>query len=192
MPTNLEISEVATGLEKFSFHSNPKEIECQRMSNYHTVALISHTSKFSSVAQSCPTLCHPMDCSMPGLPVHHQLLEFTQTHVHWVGDAIQSSYPLWSPSLPALNLSQHRFLLQWVDSFFFSPIFFIVFCVRWPKYWSFSISPSKEYSGLISFRIDWLGQLSLAMARFLTYRNHEIIMCSFNVLSCGNLLYNNR
>ena len=120
------------------------------------------------------------------------LPEIAHTHAHWVGDAIQSSYPLWSPSLPALNLSQHRFLLQWVDSFFFSPIFFIVFCVRWPKYWSFSISPSKEYSGLISFRIDWLGQLSLAMARFLTYRNHEIIMCSFNVLSCGNLLYNNR
>ena len=60
--------------------------------------------QFSSVAQSCPTLCDPMDCSTPGLPVHHQLLEFTQTHVHWVSDAIQPSHPLSSPSPPALSL----------------------------------------------------------------------------------------
>ena len=63
---------------------------------------------FSSVAQLCPTLCDPMDCSMPGLPVHHQFPEFTQTHVHRVGDAIQLSHPLSSPSLPAFNLSQHQ------------------------------------------------------------------------------------
>ena len=63
-------------------------------------------------AQSCPTLCNPMDCSTPGLPVHHQLLEFTQTHVHRVGDAIQPSHPLSSPSLPAFNLSQHQGLFQ--------------------------------------------------------------------------------
>ena len=62
--------------------------------------------QFSSVTQLCPTLCDPMNCSMPGLPVHHQLPMFTQTHVHWVGDAIQPSHPLSSPS-PALNLSQH-------------------------------------------------------------------------------------
>ena len=70
------------------------------------------------VAQSCPTLCDPMDCNMPGFPVHHQLLEFTQTHVHQVSDAIQSSYPLWSPSPPAFNLSQHLFpgLFQGVSS----------------------------------------------------------------------------
>ena len=72
--------------------------------------------KFSSVAQSCPTLCDPMNCSTPGLPVHHQLLEFTQTHVHWVGDAIQPSHPLSSPSPPALNLSQNQGLFQWVSS----------------------------------------------------------------------------
>ena len=72
--------------------------------------------QFSSVALSCPTLCNPMNCGMPGLPVHHQLPESTQTHVHWVGDAIQPSYPLSSPSLPALNLSQHQDLLQWVSS----------------------------------------------------------------------------
>ena len=72
--------------------------------------------QFSSVTQSCPTLCDPMDCSTPGLPVHHQLPEFTQTHVHWVGDAIQPSHPLSSPSPPVFNLSQHQGLFQWVDS----------------------------------------------------------------------------
>ena len=72
--------------------------------------------QFSSVAQSCPTLCDTMNRSMPGLSVHHQLPESTQTHVHWVGGAIQPSYPLSSPSLPALNLSQHQGLFQWVSS----------------------------------------------------------------------------
>ena len=74
--------------------------------------------QFSSVAQSCPTLCDPMKCSMPGLPVYHQLPEFTQTHVHWVGDAIQPSHPLSSPSLPAPNPSQHQGLFQWVNSLY--------------------------------------------------------------------------
>ena len=72
--------------------------------------------QFSPVAQSCLTLCDPMNCSTPGLPVHHQLLESTQTHVHQVGDAIQPSHPLSSPSLPALNLSQHQGLFKWVSS----------------------------------------------------------------------------
>ena len=72
--------------------------------------------QFSSVAQLCPTLCNHMDCSMPGLPVHHQLPEFTQAHVHWVGDAIQPFHPLLSPSPPALNLSQHQGLFKWVSS----------------------------------------------------------------------------
>ena len=108
--------------------------------------------QFSSVAQSCPTLCDPMDCSMPGLPVIHQLLEFTQTHVHWVGDAMQSSHPLSSPSPPALNLSQHQGLFN--ES---------VHRIRWPKYssFSFSISPSNEHPGLISFRMDWLDLLTV-------------------------------
>ena len=99
----------------------------------------------SSVAQSCLTLCNPMDFSMPGFPVHHQLPELTQNRVHWVSDAIQPSHPLSSPSPPTFNLSQHQGLFQWLH-------------IRWPKYWSytFSISPSNEYSGLISFRIDWL------------------------------------
>ena len=72
--------------------------------------------QFSSVAQSCLTLCNPMNRSMPGLPVHHQLPESTQNHVHWVSDAIQPSHPLSSPSPPALNLSQHQDLFQWVSS----------------------------------------------------------------------------
>ena len=72
--------------------------------------------QFSSVAQSCLTLCDPMNCSMPGLPVHHQLPEFTQTHAHWVGDAIQPSHPLLSPSPPAPNPSQHQGLFHWVNS----------------------------------------------------------------------------
>ena len=69
-----------------------------------------------SVAQSCPTLCDPMDCSTPGLPVHHQLPELAQTHIHWVGDAIQQSHPLLSSSPPSFNLSQHQGLFQWVGS----------------------------------------------------------------------------
>ena len=71
---------------------------------------------FSSVTHLCPTVCNPRNCGMPGFPVHHQLLEFTQTHVHWVGDAIQPSHPLSSPSPPAFNLSQHQGLFKWVSS----------------------------------------------------------------------------
>ena len=78
-----------------------------------------YSVQFSSVAQSCPTLCDPIDCSTPGLPVHHQLLEFTQTHVHWVCDAIQLSHPLSSPSPPAFNLSQHQGFFS-VNQFFIS------------------------------------------------------------------------
>ena len=106
-----------------------------------------HTVLFSSVAQSCLTLCDPMNCSTPGLPVHHQLPEFTQTRVHQARDAIQPSHPLSSPSPPAPNLSQYQGLFKWVSSLH-----------QVAKYWSFSfsISPSNECSGLISFRMDWL------------------------------------
>ena len=107
-------------------------------------------NQLSSVTQSCPTLCNPMDCSMLGFPVHHQLLELTQTHVHHVGDAIQPSHPLSSPSPPSFNLSQHQGFFKWVGS-------------SRPKYWSFSfsISLSNEYSALISFRMDWLDLLAV-------------------------------
>ena len=92
-----------------------------------------------------------MNHSTPGLPVHHQLLESTQTHVHWVGDAIQSSYPLSSPS-PAVNLSQHQNLFKWVSSLH-----------QVAKVWSFGfkISPSNEHPGLISIRMDWLDLLAI-------------------------------
>ena len=95
-----------------------------------------------------------MNRSTPGLPVHHRLLEFTQTHVHWVSDAIQPSHPLSSPSPPAPNPSQHQSFSS--ES---------TLRMRWPKYWSFSFSiiPSKEIPGLISFRMDWLDRFSLVI-----------------------------
>jgi len=111
-----------------------------------------HLVQLSLVAQLCLTLCNPMDCSTPGLPVHHQLLELAETHVHRVGAAIQASHPLSSPSPPASIFSSIRVLSS--ES---------VLLIRWPKYWSFSfkISPSNEYSGLISFRMDWLDLLTV-------------------------------
>ena len=107
---------------------------------------------FSSVTQSCPTLCNPMNRSTPGLPVHHQLPEFTQTHVHRVSDAIQPSHPLSSlfllpPIPPCIRVFSSESILH----------------IRWPKHWSFSFSiiPSKEHPGLISFRMDWLDLLAV-------------------------------
>ena len=113
----------------------------------------------SSVAQSRPTLCDPMNHSTPGLPIHHQLPESTQTHVHCVSDAIQPSHPLSSPSPPAFNLPSIRVFSNE-----------LALCIRWPKYWSFnfSISPSSKYSGLISFRMDWFDLLdNLYIVRYL-------------------------
>ena len=108
--------------------------------------------QFSSVAQSCLTLCIPMNRSTPGLPVHHQLPECTQTHIHRVSDAIQPSHPLSSPFPPApippnIRVFSNESTLR----------------MRWPKYWSysFSIIPSKEIPGLISFRMDWLDVLAV-------------------------------
>ena len=97
-----------------------------------------------------PTLCDPMDCSMPGFPVHYQLLKLVQTHDHHVGDAMQPSHPLLSLSPPAFNLSHIKIFSNE-----------LVLCIKWPKYWSFSISPSKEYAGLVFFRIDWLDLLAV-------------------------------
>ena len=122
------------------------------LGEYHKWSLpSSYTVQFSSVAQSLETLCEPLDCSTPDLPVHHQLPEFMQIYLHWVGDANQPSHPL-SLSPPTFNLSQHQGLFN--ES---------VLRIRWPKYWSFSfsISPSSEYSRLIFFRIDWLDLLAV-------------------------------
>ena len=112
----------------------------------------SNSVQFSSVAQLCPTLCNPMNCSMPGLHVHYQLPEFTQTYVHRVSDAIQPFHPLSSPSPPAPNPSQHQGLFQWVNS---------SHEVAKVLDFSFSISASKEHPGLISFRMDWLDLLAV-------------------------------
>ena len=105
--------------------------------------------QFSSV-QSCLTLCNPMDYNTSCLPLHQQLLEFTQTQVYWISDAIQSSHPL--PSPLAFNLSSMKVFSN--ES---------TLRIRWPKYWSFSFntSPSNEYSGMVSFRMDWLDLLAV-------------------------------
>ena len=107
--------------------------------------------KFSSVLLlNCVQLCNSMDCSMPGFPVHHQLPELAQTHAHWVSDAIQPSRPLLSPSppvFPSIRVFSNESVLR----------------LKWPKYWSFifSTSPSNEYSGLISFRMNWFDLLAV-------------------------------
>ena len=119
-------------------------------------------SSVSSVTQSCPILCDPTDCSMPDFPVHHQFLELAQTHVHWVGDAIQPSHPLSSPSSTPFNLSHIRVFSNGS-----------VLHIRWPKYWSFSISPSNEYSGLISFRNDWLDLIAVQETLKSLFQHHS-------------------
>ena len=103
-----------------------------------------------AVAQSCLTLCGPVDCSTPGFPVHHQLPELAQTHAHRVSDAIQPSHPLSSPFPPDFNLSHHQGLFQWLSSLHQVAKVLDKLCI------SFSICTSNEYSGLISFRMDWL------------------------------------
>ena len=124
--------------------------------------------QFSSAAQSCPTLCDPMNHSTPGLPVHHQLPESTQTHVHWVGDAIQQSHPLLSPSPPAFNLSHHQGLFKWVSS-----------SHHVPKYWNLSFNIK---TWLISFRMDWLDLFAVQGALKSLLKHHSskasILQCS--------------
>ena len=133
-------------------------------------------SQFNSVTQSCPTPCDPMNCSTPGLPVHHQLSEFTQTHVHRVGDAIQPSHPLSSPSpllllpsvFPSIRVFSNESALH----------------IRWSKNWSFSfnISPSNEHPGMISFRMDWLDLLAVQGTLKSLLQHHSskasILLCS--------------
>ena len=119
--------------------------------------------QFSSVAQSCLTLCDPMECSTPGLPIHHQFPESTQTHVHWV-DAIQPSHPLLSPSPPTFYLSQHQGLFKWVSS---------SHQVAKVLEFQFSISPSNEQPGLISFRMDWLDLLAVQGALKSLLQHHS-------------------
>ena len=132
---------------------------------------IERTVQFSSAAQSCPTLCDPMNHSTPGLPVHHQLPEFTQTHVHWVG--VPSNHLilchlllLLPPIPPSIRVFSNE-----------RPGSFSTLRMRWPKYWSFSfsISPSSEHGGLISFRMDWLDCLAVqgTLKSFLQHHSSE-------------------
>ena len=142
---------------------------CKKMKLEH---FLTPSVQFSSVTQLCLTLCNLMDCSMSGLPIHHQQPELTQTHVHQVGDAIQH-----------LILCRPLLLLL---SIFPSIRFFSnesTLHVRWPKYWSFSFSiiPSNEYSGLISFRMDWLDLL--AIQRTLSLLQHHSSKAS--ILRCS-------
>ena len=112
--------------------------------------------------------CDPTDCRTPGFPVHHQLPAFTQTHVHWVSDAIQPPHLLSSPSPPSIRVFSNE----------------SVFRIRWPKYWSFSFSssPSNEYSGLISFRMDWLDLLAV-QGTFKSLLQHDSSKAS--ILRCS-------
>ena len=117
--------------------------------SYNEHAVTHLTYIHCSVAQSCPTPCNPMDCNTPGFPIHHQLPEFTQTHVHWVSEAIHLVLCcplLLLPSIfPSIGVFSSKSAL----------------CIRWPKYWSFSFSPSNEYSELMSFRIDGFDLLAV-------------------------------
>ena len=136
----------------------------------------------SSVAQSCPALSNPMDGSTRGFPVHHQLPQPTQTHVHWVGDAIQPSHPLSSASPPAFSLFQHQSLLQWVSS---------SHQVAEVLSFSFRISPSNEYSGLISLRTDWfIFLLSKGLSRVFsntTVQKHQFFGAQLSLWSNSHI-----
>ena len=129
--------------------------------------------KIESVQSLSPTLCNPMDCSTPGLPVHYHLLKFAQTHVHWVGDAIEPSHPLLpSSSLPSIFPSIRVFSSE------------SVLPIMWPTYWSFSfsVSPSNEQLGLVSFRMDWLDLFAVqgTLKSLLQHHSSEasILQCS--------------
>ena len=116
-----------------------------------------------------------MECSTSGFPVHHQLPELAQTHVHQLGDAIQPSPPLLSPFPPAFNLSQHHGFSK--ES---------VLHIRWPKYWRFSISPSNEYPGLISFKIDWFDLLTVQGIQESLLQHHSL---KASILRCSAFFF---
>ena len=144
------------------------------------------TNYLYSVQFSCSVVSDSdfMDCSTPGFPVHHQLLELAQTHVHWVSDAIQPSHPLTSPSppssiFPSISIFSSESLR-----------------IRWPKYWSFSFSirPSNEYSGLISFRFDWFDLLVVwgTLKSLFQHHSSNSLTLSFLYLSSINRIYNKK
>ena len=150
-----------TGVREFIF---------QGFTSFHEHGMLSSVQFSRSVVSNS---LRPMNHNMPGLPVNHQLPEFTQTHVHWLCEDIQPSYPLSSPSPPALNLSQHQGLFQWVSS-----------SHQVAKVWSFSfnISHSNEHPGLISYRMDWLDLLAVQGTLKSLLQHHSskasILQCS--------------
>ena len=119
----------------------------------------------SSVSQLCPTLCDPMNSSMPGLPVHHQLLQLSQTHVHWVGDAIQRSHPLSSPSSPAFNLSHYQGVFQWVRSSHQVAKLLELQLQHQPFQWIFR---------LLSFRMDWVDLIAVQRTLKSLLQHHSL------------------
>ena len=133
-----------------------------------------HTCAVVIVTQSYLTFCDPVDYSMPGFSVLHNLPEFAQTDVYWVGDAIKLSHPMLFPSPPAFSPSQYQSLFQWVSS-----------SIKWLKCWnfSFSINPSNEYSELISFRIDWLDFLAVQEILKHLLQHHS---SKASILRCSN------
>ena len=156
---------------RFCLNEDSCDPRSKILTQSHSAGLSSVQS--SSVTQSCPTLGDPMNHSTPGLPVHHQLPESTQSHVHWVGDAIQPSHPLSSllllPSIfPSIRVFSNESVLH----------------IRWPKYWSFSlnVSPSNEHPRLISFRMHWLDLLAVQRTLKSLSQHHSskasILRCS--------------
>ena len=143
---------IKRGRLEYLFYVYDSDRDTLHHQKINDLPMIAKYNQFSSVAQLCPALCDSMDCSTPGIPIHHKNTELTQTHVHWVGDAIQPPF-LCHPLLllPSIFPIIRVFSIE------------SVFHIRWPKYWSFSfsISPSNEYSGLISFRMDWLDLLAV-------------------------------
>ena len=148
---------------------------------WHLPSLLHISSvQFSLVAQSCPTLCDPNDYSMPGLPVHHQLSELTQTHVHWISDAIQPSHPLSSPSSPAFNLSQHQGLFQQVSS---SHHVAKVLELRLQHRPSNEYSGSLGLNGLISSQSSGLSRVlfSTTIQKHQFFCTQPFLWCSFHI-----------
>ena len=152
---------IVNGSWMYEVFSSPYVVPCLKLNETGlkiTPCLLAWIKKFSmkficcSVTQSCPTLCDLTDCTTPGFPVLHHLPELAQTHVHWVSDTIQPSSSLLFSSPPSFNFPSIRVYSN--ES---------ALHIRWPKYWSFnfSISPSNEYSGLISFRINWFDLLAV-------------------------------
>ena len=147
--------------------------------------LVRGSVQFISVVQSRPTVCNPTDCSKPGFPLHHQLLEYAQIHVHWVSDAIQPSHPCHPLLLPPSNFPSIRVFSN--ES---------VLHIRWPRYWSFSfsISSSNEYSGLNFFRMDLLDVLEVQGTLKSLLQHHSskpsILQCSaFFIVQLWHVMY---